>query len=118
MLFHLKLWDLKGLLEGKSSRRTDLQSLAAVNAHDKDINSVAISPNESLVCTTSQDRTAKVWPFCQLRPADTNMLAGMRIPVSSQLTEKGWRHHVGVAGSSCKSHQEPFKAFHHTRNVA
>ena len=41
----------------------DLQSLAAVNAHDKDINSVAISPNESLVCTTSQDRTAKVGPL-------------------------------------------------------
>lgn len=56
----LQLWDLKGLLEGKSSKRKDLQSLAAVNAHDKDINSVAISPNESLVCTTSQDRTAKV----------------------------------------------------------
>ena len=56
----MQLWDLKGLLEGKSSKRKDLQSLAAVTAHDKDINSVAISPNETLVCTTSQDRTAKV----------------------------------------------------------
>lgn len=33
---------------------------AAVAAHDKDINAVAVSPNDALVVTASQDRTAKV----------------------------------------------------------
>jgi WD40 repeat protein len=31
-----------------------------VSAHDKDINAVAVSPNDAFVCTASQDRTAKV----------------------------------------------------------
>ena len=33
---------------------------AAVSAHDKDINAIAVSPNDAFVCTASQDRTAKV----------------------------------------------------------
>ena len=33
---------------------------AAVSAHDKDINAVAVSPNDAFICTASQDRTAKV----------------------------------------------------------
>ncbi|KAJ6693735.1 hypothetical protein OIU85_004506 [Salix viminalis] len=32
-----------------------------IKAHDKDINSLAIAPNDSLVCSGSQDRTACVW---------------------------------------------------------
>ena len=56
----LQLWNLKEILEAKGKKKKGLQSLAAVEAHEKDINCVAISPNESLVCTTSQDRTAKV----------------------------------------------------------
>lgn len=58
----LQLWSLKDVIEKKSKKKKveELQSLAAVEAHEKDINCVAISPNESLVCTTSQDRSAKV----------------------------------------------------------
>ncbi len=38
----------------------ELRVTAAVSAHDKDINAVAVSPNDAFVCTASQDRTAKV----------------------------------------------------------
>lgn len=44
-----------------------LRSKATVVAHDKDINSVSVAPNDSLVCTGSQDRTAKVWRVPDLR---------------------------------------------------
>ncbi|WOG96997.1 hypothetical protein DCAR_0416336 [Daucus carota subsp. sativus] len=51
----LKVWSFDGLLnDGDSS----LKVKAAAASHDKDINSIAIAPNDSLVCSGSQDRTA------------------------------------------------------------
>ncbi|KAK1361108.1 Utp13 domain-containing protein [Heracleum sosnowskyi] len=51
----LKVWSFEGLLnEGDSN----LKVKAAVASHDKDINTIAIAPNDSLVCSGSQDRTA------------------------------------------------------------
>ena len=49
----------------------ELVVTAAVSAHDKDINAVAVSPNDAFVCTASQDRTAKVRPQhgCRTAPA-------------------------------------------------
>ncbi|MCJ1354296.1 MAG: hypothetical protein MMC33_004284 [Icmadophila ericetorum] len=41
------------------AKPTQLQSTAVVAAHDKDINALAVSPNDALICTASQDRTAK-----------------------------------------------------------
>lgn len=49
----LKVWSMKGL----SSNTTvpfNLKAKAVVAAHDKDINSVAVAPNDSLVCSGSQ----------------------------------------------------------------
>lgn len=43
-----------------------LRATATVAAHDKDVNAVAIAPNDSLVCTASQDRTVKVWQLPDL----------------------------------------------------
>lgn len=40
-----------------------LVSKTTVAAHQKDINSVAISPNDQLVASASQDKTAKVVPL-------------------------------------------------------
>ena len=37
-----------------------MRATAAVAAHDKDVNALAVSPNDALVVTASQDRTAKV----------------------------------------------------------
>lgn len=41
---------------------------AVVPAHDMDINSLAVAPNDSLVCSGSQDRTARVWKLPDLVP--------------------------------------------------
>ncbi|KAL7254550.1 hypothetical protein ACSBR1_008845 [Camellia fascicularis] len=58
----LKVWSLDGL----SGTEQHLKAKAVVAAHDKDINSLAISPNDSLVCSGSQDRTACVWKLPDL----------------------------------------------------
>ena len=42
-----------------AAQLAQLQSTAVVAAHDKDINALAVSPNDALICTASQDRTAK-----------------------------------------------------------
>jgi len=67
----LKLWDLRPLkrrLEGSAHyepiansepKEQTMSTLAVVAAHDKDINTVA--PNDSLICTGSQDRSVKLW---------------------------------------------------------
>ncbi|KAG4915260.1 hypothetical protein JHK87_052817 [Glycine soja] len=48
-------------LMNPNSRILALKAKAVVAAHDKDINSVAVAPNDSLVCSGSQDRTTCVW---------------------------------------------------------
>ncbi|XP_058084922.1 protein TORMOZ EMBRYO DEFECTIVE [Magnolia sinica] len=56
----LKVWSLDGLLEN-GSEVINLKVKAVVAAHDKDINSLAVAPNDNLVCSGSQDRTACIW---------------------------------------------------------
>ncbi|XAR71526.1 hypothetical protein NMG60_11017839 [Bertholletia excelsa] len=55
----LKVWSLETLSDGKEN--TNLKAKAVIAAHDKDINTLAIAPNDSYVCSGSQDRTACVW---------------------------------------------------------
>ena len=60
-----QVWDMSGVaasLDSSISSKAplQLQSMAVVAAHDKDINALAVSPNDALICTASQDRTAKV----------------------------------------------------------
>ncbi|GIL66924.1 hypothetical protein Vafri_20438, partial [Volvox africanus] len=43
-----------------------LRTIAAVAGHDKDINAVAVAPNDQWVATASQDRTARVWSLPDL----------------------------------------------------
>ncbi|XP_057416676.1 protein TORMOZ EMBRYO DEFECTIVE [Lotus japonicus] len=56
----LKVWSMDGLSDNMTEP-TNLKAKAVVAAHDKDINSIAVAPNDSLVCSGSQDRTACVW---------------------------------------------------------
>ena len=43
-----------------------LSTVAAVAAHDKDVNALAFSPNDSLLATASQDRSIKLWSLPSL----------------------------------------------------
>lgn len=49
----IKVWNLDGLSDD-IEQPINLKSKAVVAAHDKDINSLAIAPNDSLVCSGSQ----------------------------------------------------------------
>ncbi|XP_036265038.1 transducin beta-like protein 3 isoform X2 [Pipistrellus kuhlii] len=68
----VKLWPIPKVLLSKSTAPDSdpvlLQAQATQRCHDKDINSVAVAPNDKLLATGSQDRTAKLWalPQCQL----------------------------------------------------
>nr|XP_033329429.1 transducin beta-like protein 3 isoform X1 [Megalopta genalis] len=55
----LKLWNLPNNLEFDDEHSLDV--VHTVLAHEKDINSVTISPNDRLIATGSQDKTAKLW---------------------------------------------------------
>ncbi|KAG7209603.1 hypothetical protein KM043_011260 [Ampulex compressa] len=55
----LKVWELPTNLE--SHGELSLNVVHTVLAHQKDINSVTISPNDKLIATGSQDKTAKLW---------------------------------------------------------
>lgn len=61
----LKVWSLDGVSDD-AGEVFNLKSKAVVAAHDKDINSLAIAPNDSLVCSGSQDRTAAIWKLPDL----------------------------------------------------
>ncbi|KAF9670431.1 hypothetical protein SADUNF_Sadunf13G0068300 [Salix dunnii] len=56
----IKVWSFDGISDA-ADQPINLKAKAVVAAHDKDINSLAIAPNDSLVCSGSQDRTACVW---------------------------------------------------------
>ncbi|XP_015242994.1 PREDICTED: transducin beta-like protein 3 [Cyprinodon variegatus] len=55
----VKVWDLPAAFPGKEIHQ--LVPRTTEKAHDKDVNSVAVSPNDKLLASGSQDRTAKLW---------------------------------------------------------
>ncbi|KAI0652383.1 U3 small nucleolar RNA-associated protein [Trametes meyenii] len=62
----IKMWDLSSVPLSATEEEEDAQvvkckSLATHKAHEKDINSLDIAPNDRLLVSGSQDRTAKVW---------------------------------------------------------
>ncbi|KAJ1702869.1 hypothetical protein LUZ63_002648 [Rhynchospora breviuscula] len=61
----IKVWSFDSTLEGNDQEHS-LKARAVVAAHDKDINSLAVSPNDSLVCSGSEDRTACIWKLPDL----------------------------------------------------
>uniref|UniRef100_A0A8C5RGZ6 U3 small nucleolar RNA-associated protein 13 C-terminal domain-containing protein n=1 Tax=Laticauda laticaudata TaxID=8630 RepID=A0A8C5RGZ6_LATLA len=59
----MKVWLLPKFptISEKENQIVVLQARQTEVAHDKDVNSVAVSPNDKLVATGSQDKTAKLW---------------------------------------------------------
>lgn len=49
-----------GTTKGDTSELFVVGTVAAVKAHDKDINCIACAPNDALAATASQDKTVKV----------------------------------------------------------
>ncbi|GJN91096.1 hypothetical protein Rhopal_004113-T1 [Rhodotorula paludigena] len=60
-----KIWDLASLVSSASADpdagTLPLRALSTTKIHDKDINSLDISPNDKLLASGSQDRTAKLF---------------------------------------------------------
>jgi U3 small nucleolar RNA-associated protein 13 len=70
----IKLWDLASVDTASSS--TELQPVRArftQRAHDRDINSIAVAPNDKFFATASQDKTIKLW-----NTADMTLLATLQ----------------------------------------
>ncbi|KAM4025964.1 transducin beta-like protein 3 [Anomaloglossus baeobatrachus] len=67
--FTLKRWTLPESITESKGRISELESLYASvteKGHEKDINSVAVSPNDKLIVSGSQDKTAKLWSSSDL----------------------------------------------------
>jgi len=60
----IKRWNLKPATEKEPAEGEPVALSASWTrpAHEKDINAIAVSPNDKLLVTASQDRTAKVLP--------------------------------------------------------
>jgi len=71
----VKLWDLTTLFSSKKASATPGNPVAKFTkkAHEKDINSIAVAPNDKLFATGSQDKLAKVWDA-----ADGRLLGTLR----------------------------------------
>lgn len=61
----IKVWNFEGLLDDVVEP-LNLKAKAVIAAHEKDINSLAVAPDDSLVCSGSQDRTACIWSLPDL----------------------------------------------------
>ncbi|XP_038065030.1 transducin beta-like protein 3 [Patiria miniata] len=58
----IKVWTIPSNLSAeKTATPAPLHVRFTERAHEKDINSVAVSPNDKLLATGSQDRTARLW---------------------------------------------------------
>ncbi|XP_025995592.1 transducin beta-like protein 3 [Solenopsis invicta] len=56
----LKLWELPSNFESHG-QALSLNTSYTILAHQKEMNCVTISPNDKLIATASQDKTAKLW---------------------------------------------------------
>ncbi|XP_031624516.1 transducin beta-like protein 3 [Contarinia nasturtii] len=60
----IKVWKLPKELD--SNETINLNCIATEIAHKEDVNCITISPNDKMIATTSQDKTAKLWSLNNL----------------------------------------------------
>ncbi|ORX54859.1 WD40 repeat-like protein [Piromyces finnis] len=68
----IKCWDITKLKKN-GEEVTRLTSVYTLTAHEKDINSIDVAPNDKLFASGSQDKTAKIWST-----ADGSLLSTLR----------------------------------------
>uniref|UniRef100_A0A4W4GVE9 U3 small nucleolar RNA-associated protein 13 C-terminal domain-containing protein n=1 Tax=Electrophorus electricus TaxID=8005 RepID=A0A4W4GVE9_ELEEL len=62
----IKVWDLPAVFPAVGSEPAKLITRITEKAHGKDVNSMAVSPNDKLLASGSQDRTAKLWSLADM----------------------------------------------------
>jgi U3 small nucleolar RNA-associated protein 13 len=67
----LKRWALPTHSFATATAPAKLVATHSVRAHDKDINAVAVSPNDSLIASASQDKSVRLWRSSDLTPVAT-----------------------------------------------
>jgi len=65
----IKIWNVPTAIGNDSPVKLSVR--LTEKAHDKDINSVTISPNDKLLASGSQDKTAKIWNISDGSPLGT-----------------------------------------------
>ncbi|CAH0477034.1 unnamed protein product [Peronospora belbahrii] len=79
----LKMWSLQPLAElyatpaKPAPTELTISSLGTVKAHDKDVNALAVSPNDRFIASASQDKLIKVWHSQQAGAGRLLTLAGV-----------------------------------------
>ncbi|KAK2461404.1 hypothetical protein APHAL10511_005867 [Amanita phalloides] len=76
----IKMWDLSNVpvspFSGEKIEPVRCKSLTTTIAHDKDINSLDVSPDERLLASGSQDRTIKIFKITYVASSGKNAARG------------------------------------------
>ncbi|UPQ99775.1 WD40 repeat domain-containing protein [Chloropicon primus] len=68
----IKLWDMSWFSPSRKEKEAhSMTTLSTTAGHEKDVNTVAFSPDNKLICTGSQDKLAKLWSVPSLAPVRT-----------------------------------------------
>ncbi|KAG8953427.1 U3 small nucleolar RNA-associated protein 13 [Tulasnella sp. 424] len=90
----IKLWDVQSVPTSSSSQQEQpplrLKSLSTQVAHEKDINSLDVSPNDQLLATASQDKTAKIYNIeYSLKPGKGNAKGDLKLVATLKGHKRG-----------------------------
>ncbi|KAG8891682.1 U3 small nucleolar RNA-associated protein 13, partial [Tulasnella sp. 417] len=91
----IKLWDVQSVPLSSSSSSSSqppirLKSLSTQVAHEKDINSLDVSPNDQFLATASQDKTAKIYSIeYSLKPGKGNAKGDLKLVATLKGHKRG-----------------------------
>ncbi|KIO30705.1 hypothetical protein M407DRAFT_222909 [Tulasnella calospora MUT 4182] len=91
----IKLWDVQSVPLSTSPSSSEqpplrLKSLSTQVAHEKDINSLDVSPNDQFLATASQDKTAKIYSIeYHLKPGKGNAKGDLKLVATLKGHKRG-----------------------------